>query len=68
MLTLSHDNVMQADFAAHYEQFSPANVMATFNEKFLDGRLLSRPGASVLGQRFDPTLLTLQLSSINTLL
>lgn len=67
MLILSRDNVMQADFAAHYEQFSPAKVMAAFNDKFLDGKLVPRLGASIFGQRFDPAWLTLQLSGITSL-
>ena len=66
MLTLSRDNVMRADFAAHYEQFSPAKVIAEFNKEFLDGKLVLRAGGTISGQRFDPKLLTLQLSNIDT--
>ncbi len=45
-------NVMKADFAAHYKPYAPDKIMAEFNAKFLDGRLVRRqdPLAAAVGQ------------------
>ncbi len=57
MLSLSQQNTLKADFAGHYEPYSPNKVMTDFNIKFFDGRLVQRPGAPNLGQKIDLKIL-----------